>query len=204
MPNSLVHVVVEGDDALAPMVLLHGSGRDELELLSFGHHVAAERTLFALRGSVRVDTGYSFFRRNADGSPNAFELSKNAISLCANVESLCGSSPNGQKPIILGYSSGAIIAAASLYESPDLASAMVLMRPACPDRARSFPSLSGLPVLVVSGKGDPRRRADDHANVTDHTVSTGHEMSEQDITIVGGWLSQALGLAEQPRLHVHS
>ena len=131
---------------LSPLVLLHGSGQSETFLMSFAGRVAPERGAFALRGSVEWESGYAFFRRNADRSFDHEDLAAQCSDFCdflAHLRAL-----GHQKPIMIGYSNGAIMAAAAAVRAPDLSSGSILLRPLSPYPNGGFQPLRGYPVLL--------------------------------------------------------
>ena len=64
------------------VVLLHGSGRTEDDLVSFGRTVFPDGVLFALRGAVPWEDGFAFFRRKPDRQLDVDDLKHHAESLC--------------------------------------------------------------------------------------------------------------------------
>jgi predicted esterase len=50
------------------ILALHGAGRDEFDLQAFCKVIAPDLPLIAPRGAVQLESGYSFFQRQADNS----------------------------------------------------------------------------------------------------------------------------------------
>jgi phospholipase/carboxylesterase len=128
---------------LAPLVLLHGSGRREDDLLYFAAAIAPERSVLALRGIVPFDGGFAFFDRNPDRSLDYAEIVRATAALSGFLGLL--RDEGRPRPILVGYSNGAI-AAASL-----LASARICLgaRSCCVrcrlSKRRSTPILADIP-----------------------------------------------------------
>jgi phospholipase/carboxylesterase len=151
-------VRVAGDGSpVAPLVLLHGSGGDETSLLAFARAVAPGRVAFGVRGPVAWEGGFAFFRRNADRSLDLADLAARCEGFCGFLREVAAA--GGRKPVLVGYSNGAIMAAAAVLRAPASSSGAVLLRGLSPLAGAGFPALGGYPVLLVGGDRDARRGA---------------------------------------------
>ncbi len=101
------------------VVLLHGSGRDENDLLAFGRAVFPNAVLYALRGAVPWENGYAFFRRKPDRQIDVDDLKAQATRLCMFMDFVIRQT--GQTPFLVGYSNGAIMAAEVLCQNGSMA-----------------------------------------------------------------------------------
>jgi phospholipase/carboxylesterase len=187
-------------DQLAPLVLLHGSGGCETTLMAFAHGIAPDRVAFALRGQIPWEGGYAFFRRNADRTLDHEDLSARAAQFCDVLRHLTGL--GHRRPLLLGYSNGAIMAAAAVIKAPELSSGALLFRPLSPCAEASFPQLHGYPVLLVGGALDKRRHPSDTPHIAGqfeqagcrvaaHILPGGHAWDEdgQDHRLARDWLA---------------
>lgn len=187
-------------DHLAPLVLLHGSGGCETSLLEFAHGIAPDRGAFALRGQIPWEGGYAFFRRNADQTLDQQDLCARAAQLCDLLKQMSGL--GHRRPLLLGYSNGAIMAAAAVIRAPEISSGALLFRPLSPWAESSFPQLHGYPVLLVGGASDKRRQPFDTPHlarqfeqagcrVAAHILPGGHAWDEsgQDHRLAREWLA---------------
>jgi phospholipase/carboxylesterase len=95
----------------SPLVLLHGSGSCETFLLAFARSIAPDRVAFALRGPVPWEAGYAFFRRNPDRTLDQGDLAARCAAFCCFLSHL--NAAGHQRPLLVGYSNGAIMAAAA-------------------------------------------------------------------------------------------
>ncbi|SEO45224.1 phospholipase/carboxylesterase [Methylobacterium sp. ap11] len=196
------HVVRSGDAAggRAPVVLLHGSGGSEGSLTSFGHRVAGARACLFVRGRVPWEGGYAFFRRNRDRSLDHADLAARCDEFCDLLRRLAAS--EGRPPLLVGFSNGAVMAAASMLAAPALSSGAVLLRPLSPDPGARFPALDGYPVLLLGGASDARRHPADTpalaeqlrragARVTARILPLGHGLDEagEDARLTRDWLA---------------
>jgi phospholipase/carboxylesterase len=169
------------------LVLLHGSGGSETSLVDFAHSIAPDRAAFVVRGGVPWESGYAFFRRNPDRSLNWEDLGVQATAFCDLLGHL--NAAGHPKPVLVGYSNGAIIAAAAALQAFGPSSGAVLLRPLSPDGEASFEPLRGYPVLLLGGTSDDRRVPADTphlaeqflwagALVTVHLLPTGHALTQ--------------------------
>lgn len=184
---------------LAPLVLLHGSGGSETYLMGFTRSIAPGRTAFALRGPVPWEGGYAFFRRHADRSLDLVDLAARCSELCDFLSHLIAS--GRPRPILVGYSNGAIMAAAAAIRAPGLSAGAILLRPLSPDAGSDFPPLQGYPVLLLGAERDERRRPSDTpelaeqfraagASVTTHMLQAGHGLEAGlDDRLAREWLA---------------
>jgi phospholipase/carboxylesterase len=180
-----------------PLVLLHGSGGSEASLRAFAHSTAPDRTAFHLRGGVPWEDGYAFFRRNPDRTLDREDLDRRSSELCGFLAHL--DAEGYGRPWLVGYSNGAIVAAAAALKAPALSSGAILLRPLSPQADDDFPPLHGYPVLLLGGTADERRKPFDTphlaeqfrrsgALVTERLLPTGHAESDLDRTLVRAWL----------------
>jgi phospholipase/carboxylesterase len=198
---SYVEMSSPGSDDLAPLILFHGSGRREDDLVDFAAAAAPARRVIAVRGGVPHDGGFAFFRRNPDRSLDQGEVGRAAIQL-ADFVRIVGRA-GGRAPVLVGYSNGAIAAAALLAAAPGECAGAVLMRPlsAFPDAIPA--DLSGHSALLIAGAHDDRRAPGDvllleaqlraaGADVSAHVLDCGHgwDPAGGDVELTRSWLGR--------------
>jgi phospholipase/carboxylesterase len=196
------HVLIAGSDpAAAPLVLLHGSGGDENDLVPLARRLAAETTLLGIRGAVPFEDGSAFFHRHADRTIDEADIARRCPVLAAFIESAAADYAFGNAPIALAFSNGAIMAAALLLMRPGLLSAAVLLRPLSPFEGDVAARIPATPVLIIDGAKDSRRSPGDGgrlaerlvragAAVSHHVLPVGHAITAQDEEIVRDWLQR--------------
>jgi len=167
------------------VVLLHGSGRDENDLLAFGRAVFPNAVLYALRGAVPWESGYAFFRRKPDRQIDVDDLKAQATRLCMFMDFVIRQT--GQTPFLVGYSNGAIMASEVLCQNGSMARGAILMRPLSPRRHEELPSLSGVPVLLLAAKHDERRAENDPRDLADQFTSAGADVRLEMLEGGHGW-----------------
>jgi phospholipase/carboxylesterase len=199
---SFTHRFVPGARPNArPLLLLHGTGGNEDDLLPLGRVVAPGAPLLSPRGQVLEHGMPRFFRRLAEGVFDEDDLRARANELADFVAAACRLYAVAA-PVALGYSNGANIAATVMLLRPEVLFGGILLRAMVP-LASPEPagSLAGKPVLIISGERDPiappangarlkamLERAGAHV---DHRVlGSGHGISQGDVTLARDWLQQ--------------
>ena len=141
---------------LAPLLLLHGTGGNETDLLDLGRNLSPGAALLSPRGRVLERGLPRFFRRLAEGVFDIPDLIYEAGELARFVRHGMTHYQLGDvAPIAVGYSNGANIAAALLLLHPGTLSAALLFRPMVPLLPERLPDLAGVRVLIAAGLRDP-------------------------------------------------
>jgi phospholipase/carboxylesterase len=194
------HVFRPGDAQKRPLLLLHGTGGNEHDLLDLAGAVAPGRAVISPRGRV-VESGMPrFFRRFAEGKFDEDDVRLRASEL-ADFVAGATKAYGVTAPIALGFSNGANIAAALLVNHPDVLSGAVLLRAMAPFKVMPKAALNEKPVLLLSGSADnmiPRADSDrlalwlsdNGAAIAHKTWSTGHGLVQQDIATITDFLSE--------------
>jgi phospholipase/carboxylesterase len=154
---AFIHRFVPGTRAGAvPLLLLHGTGGNETDLLDLGRSLAPGAPLLSPRGRVLENGMPRFFRRLAEGVFDVADLRLQAQELARFVSAARTHYGLGEiAPLALGYSNGANIAAALLLLHPGILSGAVLLRPMVPLIPDTLPDLQGVRVLIAAGFRDP-------------------------------------------------
>jgi predicted esterase len=199
-----VHRFVPGarPDA-TPLLLLHGTGGNEDDLLSLGRTLAPEAPLLSPRGRVLENGMPRFFRRHAEGVFDLDDLRFRAGELAEFLSWAQEKYGLGQlPPIAVGFSNGANIAAALLLLHPGSLSAALLLRPMVPLVPDPVPVLDDVRVLIAAGRGDPIISSQQSqaladllgkagAEVTLHWSNAGHGLTREDLEIGQRWMEVA-------------
>src|SRR4051812_44175673 len=137
-----------------PVLLLHGTGGDESDLMPLGRAVAPGSALLSPRGKVLENGAPRFFRRLTEGVIDEADVRRRAEELADFVEE-ARVAYDLEAPIALGFSNGANIAAAILLLRPHALAGGVLLRAMVPLGEPPEANLGGRPVLLLSGSADP-------------------------------------------------
>jgi phospholipase/carboxylesterase len=181
------------------LLLLHGTGGNEDDLLPLGRMIAPGAALLSPRGKVLENGMPRFFRRLREGVFDEEDVRLRAHEL-ADFIAAARDRYGLPAPIAVGYSNGANIAAALLYLRPDALGGAVLLRAMTPFPGGPETRLDGKPVLILTGDMDAIIPADNAgrlasalegagAKVTHRTLPAGHELSQADITAARNWLA---------------
>jgi phospholipase/carboxylesterase len=199
-PSSFIHRYLPGTDLTRhPLLLLHGTGGNEDDLIPVGEMIDPAASILSPRGKVMEGGMPRFFRRLAEGVfdyPDVIARTHELADFVAEQTTVHGM----KKPIAVGFSNGANIAAAMLYRRPEVLSAAVLIRAMLPLPTGPEHALAGLPVMIISGRVDPilpldnaKRLAEalrEHGAVVDHRVlETGHGMTRNDVDLARGFIA---------------
>lgn len=183
-----------------PLLLLHGTGGDENDLVPLGARMAPGSALLSPRGKVRENGMPRFFRRLAEGVFDLDDLKARAHELGEFVEQARDAYTLGA-PIAVGFSNGANIATALMLLRPDALAGAILMRGTVPFVPDELPDLTRVPVLILAGTADPMvpresrlalaellRRAG--ADISAIEVDAGHGLTPQDLALATRWLAE--------------
>ena len=146
-----------------PLLLLHGTGGNENDLLVLREHLAPGSPILSPRGTVSENGMPRFFRRVREGVFDEDDLRRQSDQLAAFLaaaETEYGVAPGSW--LAVGFSNGANIASALLLTHPEALAGAVLLAAMVPFR-EPWPAndtLAGKPVLVVNGRGDPMATAE--------------------------------------------
>ncbi|UFZ01701.1 alpha/beta hydrolase [Bradyrhizobium ontarionense] len=183
----------------APLLLLHGTGGDESDLLPLGATLSPGAALLSPRGQVLEHGMPRFFRRLAEGVFDEDDVRRRALELGAFV-SQARQRYGIAAPVAVGYSNGANIAAALLLLQPEVLAGAVLFRAMVPLSQTPVAQLKRKPVLMLSGLADPivpasksaklcSELSNAGADVTHTTLPAGHQLSQADIALARDWVA---------------
>jgi len=191
------HSFEPGPETARPLLLLHGTGGNEHDLLPLGRTLAPGTALLSPRGQVSENGMPRFFRRLSEGVFDEADVVRRAADLAGFIAAARTRYGLGA-PVALGFSNGANIAAALLLLHPDALAGAVLLRAMVPLSRPPRADLAGRPVLMLSGATDPivpaenaarlaRQLSDAGAEVEHRVLPVGHGLSQADLTLAGTW-----------------
>ena len=183
-----------------PLLLLHGTGGDETDLLGLGKMISPGSALLSPRGRVLEHGMPRFFRRLAEGVFDEEDVRRRALELGEFVTE-ARQRYGIAAPVAVGFSNGANIAAALLLLKPDVLSGAILLRAMVPLSDPPKAELDGKPILLLSGQADPIVPANNSAHLAalltqagarvDHKIlPAGHQLSQADVTLARNWIGK--------------
>ena len=192
----------EGKDTL---LLLHGTGGDESDLLALGRALSPDATLLGVRGRVLEGGVPRFFRRLAPGVFDEEDIQARTRELGQFVrEAASRYALDPGRIVALGYSNGANIAAGLLLLEPGLVRRAALLRAMPPFAQPPAADLLGTRVLLSEGRHDPQVSVAQAQALEETLRSAGadvrlqwadaaHQLSSAELPKVRDWLRGTQG-----------
>ncbi len=183
------------------LLLLHGMGGSERDLIPLARAVSPESPVLSLRGKVVENGLRRFFRRIGEGVYDVEDLHyrSNEIADLIDIASRKHGFDRG-RIIAIGYSNGANMSVAIALIRPGALYGAVLIRPLFPlDIGRE--RLAGTPILILAGRRDriappqesiklAERLKRKGASVELHILDAGHEITDSDIDLIRRWIER--------------
>lgn len=194
-----VHEFVSGGSSRT-LLLLHGTGGNERDLLPLGRELDPNASLLSPRGKVLENGMPRFFRRLAEGVFDLEDLQTRTHELADFVTAAAKFYELDITRIVaIGYSNGANIAASMLLLRPEVLRAAILFRAMVPLVPDHLPDLSSARAWIGAGDQDPivpaseaqqlaKLLRDAGADVTIHFANASHGLTNEDVKTARDWL----------------
>lgn len=196
----MIHQFIKGTNETT-LVLLHGTGGTERDLIPLARELSADANILTLRGDVLENGMSRFFRRHAEGVLDLEDLKKQTERFLTFLDEAAAEyEVDRQKMIPIGYSNGANLIGSALYRQ-NAFQASLLFHPMVPDRTLSLPDLSGAEVFISAGERDPicpkteteeltsaLRNAGADVELFYH--SGGHELRMEEVEAARTWIDR--------------
>jgi len=194
------HIFQKGQDSQAPtLLLLHGTGGTENDLINIGKMISPNSSLLGVRGNVLENGMPRFFRRLAEGVFDEEDLVLRTEELKQFIDDSAKEYQFDRNNIVaIGYSNGANIAGSLLFHYQDSLKGAILFHPMVPRRGIELPDLSGTSVFIGAGKNDPLcppQESNDlmellqnaGAQVQVHWENHGHQLTRGEVEKAAEW-----------------
>ena len=200
--TEFIHRWLPGARADLTLLLLHGTGGNEDDLVPLGEMLAPGAPVLSPRGPVLENGMPRFFRRLAEGVFDVPDLIARSGDLAAFVGEAAKRYGFGTSRVVaVGFSNGANVAASVMLLHPEVLAGAVLLRAMVPLSPTKRPDLSGRAALIASGRRDPivpLRQPEElaallreaGADVEVAWSDTGHELTPGDLQISRAWLEK--------------
>ena len=194
----------EGKNASTTLLMLHGTGGDEHDLVPLGASLLPGAAILSPRGAVSERGAARFFKRLAEG---VFDLEDLALRTQQLIRFVNGAVEKYEldrsRLVAVGLSNGANIAASVLLTTPGVFSHAILFRAMVPFEPKQPTKLGGTPVLISSGEWDPiatpaqARRLQSLLTAAGAVASinffnAGHELTRDDVLDAAHWIAATL------------
>lgn len=192
---------IEGDPNVSPILLLHGTGGSEDDLLPIGRFLSADSPLLAIRGRVQEEGMNRYFKHTPSGGFDLADLEYETTWLFDTLNELCQKfNIDYQRFIVVGYSNGANVAARALLTRADTFHTGIFFHPMALSTVNSEQDLSDAKVWMSHGSNDPIVSADNfetledylkgqHAQVDIFKHDQSHNLNEAELTSAKEWLA---------------
>lgn len=201
---SFIHNFIPGTKP-ATVLVLHGQGGDENDLLPVARALAPGAAFLSPRGKAVENGAARFFARVSRDEFDETEVRSRSRELADWIgESVAKYSLDGSKIYALGFSNGASIAASVMLLHPGAIAGGLLLRPRTIIEPAELPDLNGAPVMVIAGDHDekmPPGAAEHLARLLGRAGATvdlgiadaGHELTPRDFAAGKNWFTALLG-----------
>ena len=197
------HIFQQGSDPSKPTLLvLHGTGGDENDLLPIASHIDPEASVLSVRGNVSENGMPRFFKRLSEGVFDMEDLKARTEELNQFIATAAEEHGFDRGNVVaVGYSNGANIAANLLFTYADALKGAILHHPMVPNRDTILPDLSGVDVFIAAGTNDPICPAEESidlkqllenagAEVKLHWEDYGHQLTMPEVEAAKSWYDQ--------------
>ncbi|GLV61649.1 phospholipase/carboxylesterase [Bacillus mycoides] len=202
------HVFQKGKDTSKPvLLLLHGTGGNELDLLPLAERIDPKASVLSVRGNVLENGMPRFFRRLAEGIFDEEDLVFRTKELNEFLNEAAKTYEFDRDNIVaVGYSNGANIAASLLFHYENALKGAILHHPMVPRRGIELPNLVEKAVFIAAGTNDPICSSSEseelkmllenaNANVTMHWENRGHQLTIGEVEKATEWYEKMVSQA---------
>lgn len=195
------HIFIEGTNNKNVLILLHGTGGNEHDLINVGKHIDPDASILGVRGNVLEGGMPRYFRRLAEGVFDEVDLFFRAQELHNFLnDAIQHYAPKSEQITMIGYSNGANIAATLLMKHEKLVDRAILFHAMVPYRNQEVLALDNTYVFIGAGSNDPIIPQNEtqelidvlrsnQATVKDIWYNNGHQLTMNEVEDAQKWYS---------------
>ena len=194
------HVFYKGEDSARPtLLLLHGTGGNEHDLVGLGKEIDAAANILSVRGNVLENGMPRFFKRLAEGVFDLEDLQFRTEELKSFIDEAAVKYEFDRNNVVaIGYSNGANIAGNLLFEYENVLKGAILHHPMVPRRGIELPEMPKTPVFIGAGKNDHMCPAAESEELQDllqeagaevdlYWHAYGHQLTQDEVQAAKQW-----------------
>nr|WP_283152111.1 alpha/beta hydrolase [Pseudalkalibacillus hwajinpoensis] len=201
------HLFKQGKKELPTLLLLHGTGGTEEDLVPLAELIAPGHSILSVRGNVSENGMPRYFKRLAEGVFDEADLIERTHELNAFIDESSEKYDFERNNVIaIGYSNGANIAASLLFHDAKALKGAVLHHPMVPLRHLELPNLKQKRIFIGAGENDPICSPQETkellemfshagAEVTVHWESAGHQLTRSEAEKAAEWFKKTIRTA---------
>lgn len=202
----MIHIFKEGKDKEKPvLLLLHGTGGTEEDLLPLAELIEPDASVLSVRGNVVENGMPRFFKRLAEGVFDEEDLIFRTKELQEFLDEAAEKYHFDRQNIVaVGYSNGANIAGSLLFHYEGSLKGASLHHPMVPRRGLDLPNLSDTSVFISAGTNDPICPAAESEELDEllrgagaktaiHWESNGHSLTRTEVAAAAEWFETNFG-----------
>ena len=203
-PAPVVATYGAQDPAAPLVVLMHGRGSNEQDIIALAAHLPTGPAYAAVRGPIAEGGGFAWFANRGIGRPVADSLRNTMDWFRGWLDEVA---PPGRPVLLVGFSGGAAFAGGLVLDDPSRCAGAAILYGTMPfDAGVSTDAgrLANLPVFVAQGDSDhviPRELldrtwayllAESGAPTVAQRQPGGHQLTAETVHELGGWIAHRL------------
>lgn len=207
------HVVAtagSNDPAQPLVVLLHGRGSSEREIIGLAEQLPAGPAYAAVRAPIAEGGGYAWFQNRGIGRPVAESLAETMAWFRSWLDAVA---PAGRPVVLVGFSGGAAFAGGLLLSDPQRFAGAAILYGTLPFDAGvpvTPAGLAGVPVFVAQGEQDRVIPAELLQRTWQYLLAEsaapayarrdpgGHAITGKTLAELGGWIHERFAFLSRP------
>ena len=198
------YTFVKGDPSVSPLLLLHGQGGDENDLLPIGKYLSPNSPMLSIRGRVQEQGMNRYFKHSENGGFDLNNLEQETTWLFKVLNELCQKfNIDYERFIVVGYSNGANVVARALLTRSDTFHTGIFFHPMALSTVDSKQDLSDVKVWMSHGDQDPivldTYLEEQGAEVTIFRHDQSHNLNEAELANAKSWLANSGRLQDWQR-----